>query len=79
MTSDITLNKKWCKEHSDRLLNWEYFISCVTHSDSFLSYSDLCDRIGVNKQTEQMRCERIFKIIKNNYERSGDTWVDDLS
>ena len=48
MASDVTLDKKWCKQQSDRLLDWEYFVSCVTHSDAFLSYSDLCDRIGVN-------------------------------
>lgn len=76
---DITLDKKWCKEQSDRLLNWEFFVSSITHSDSFLSLSELCDRIGANKKTEQTRCKRTYDIIKEDYERSRDTWVDDLS
>ena len=75
---DVTLDKKWCKQQSDRLLDWEYFVSCVTHSDSFLSHSELCDRIGANKKTEETRSKKVYKFIKENYERSEDTWVDDL-
>lgn len=46
---DVTSNRKWCREHSDRLLAWEMLKRTVLHETSIsMTNEELCDTIGVS-------------------------------
>lgn len=70
---DDTLNPMWCKAHSKRLLNWEYFRACLMQHGKQMSYTDMCDKIGVRSPIDP-----ILNKAKKNYEQYRDEWVDDL-
>jgi hypothetical protein len=48
-SKDITLDRVWCREQSDRLASWEILRRHVMHSSGIsMTNGDLCDTIGVS-------------------------------
>jgi len=47
--NDITLDRAWCREQSDRLASWEILRRYVLHESGVsMTNGDLCDTIGVS-------------------------------
>ena len=47
-TEDITTDRNWCREQSDRLASWEILRRHVLHESGVqMTNADLCDTIGV--------------------------------
>jgi hypothetical protein len=48
-TEDITTDRNWCREQSDRLASWEILRRHVLHQSRIpMTNDDLCDTIGVS-------------------------------
>ena len=46
---NITLDRDWCREQSDRLASWEILRRYVLHESGVsMTNGDLCDTIGVS-------------------------------
>jgi len=46
---DITTDRKWCNEQSERLASWEILRRHVLHQSRIpMTNDDLCDTIGVS-------------------------------
>jgi len=46
---DITLDRKWCREQTDRLASWEILRRYVLHQTGVpMTNEELCDTIGVS-------------------------------
>jgi len=49
LDSEVTTNRKWCREQSDRFLAWEMLKRTVLHETSIaMTNEELCDTIGVS-------------------------------
>jgi hypothetical protein len=47
---ECTTDRAWCRDQSDRLLNWEIFRRSVMHETEVpMSTDDLYDKIGISK------------------------------
>ena len=61
---DVTTNKEWLREQSDRLLNWEVFYRHVTGQCSTeMPVKELCDKIGVR---DRRLVHKIIEHCKQN-------------
>jgi len=48
-SEDITTDRNWCREQSDRLESWEILRRHVMHESGVqMTNADLCDTIGVS-------------------------------
>jgi len=48
-SKDITLDRDWCREQSNRLASWEILRRHVLHESGVsMTNGDLCDTIGVS-------------------------------
>ena len=48
-SKNITLDRDWCREQSDRLASWEILRRYVLHESGVsMTNDDLCDTIGVS-------------------------------
>jgi hypothetical protein len=63
-SEDITMDRSWCREQSDRFASWEILKRYVTHESGVaMTNRDLCDTIGVSSTQTIRLLESIKKRL----------------
>jgi hypothetical protein len=66
-SEELTLDRNWCREQSDRLASWEIFKRTVLHETTIpMTNGELCDTIGVSSSYTIRLLKSIQKRLDSN-------------
>ena len=66
-SEELTLDRNWCREQSDRFASWEIFKRTVLHETTIpMTNGELCDTIGVSSSYTIRLLKSIQKRLDSN-------------